>query len=193
MSALALFWLNFQIGIFTFGGGMAMVPLIQQQLAVFGLLTAREAIDMVAISQMTPGPFAVNAATFAGMRIGGLPGAAFATLGIIAPSILLMSVLAMLLRVVYKHQLHKRAETRLVLSCLRAVVLGLIAATVVEFGREALFHADGVFGGLALGNLTLSLPALAIAALSFAALQMKKAGPILCIVASGLAGALVLR
>jgi len=193
MNGFELFWLTFQIAVFTFGGGIAMVPLLRQNLTAAGLLSARESIDLVALSEMAPGPFAVNAAVFAGMRIGGFPGAVFAALGIIAPSVILMSILALALRWVYKHELHKRPETRLVLSCLRAVVLGLIAATAIDFGREALLAEGGVFGGVSLGGLLVSWPAATIAAGTFLALRFRKAGPVLCIALSGAAGALVLR
>jgi chromate transport protein ChrA len=81
----------------------------------------------------------------------------------------------------------------LVLSCLRAVVLGLIAATAIDFGREALLAESGVFGGVSLGGLLVSWPAAIIAAGTFLALRFRKAGPVLCIALSGAAGALVLR
>ena len=76
-----LFWSFFQIGLFSFGGGYAALPLIQQQVTVYHTwLSLGEFTDLVTISQMTPGPIAINAATFVGIRISGLPGALVATL-----------------------------------------------------------------------------------------------------------------
>ena len=87
MIYLRLFMSFLQIGLFSFGGGYAALPLIQEQIVeLHGWLSQSEFTDLITISQMTPGPIAVNAATFVGIRVAGIPGAVAATLGCIFPS-----------------------------------------------------------------------------------------------------------
>lgn len=94
---LDLFLSFFQIGLFSFGGGMAAIPLISEQVvAKHGWLTFAEFTDLVTIAEMTPGPIAVNSSTFVGTRIGGILGALVATAGCILPSCIIVSVLAWL-------------------------------------------------------------------------------------------------
>ena len=84
----------FKIGLFSFGGGYAMLPLIQQEIVVNNnWLTLSEFIDVVAISQVTPGPIAINAATFVGYKMAGVLGSMAATLGVVTPSLLVVLTL----------------------------------------------------------------------------------------------------
>ena len=93
MIYLQLFWSFIQIGMFSFGGGYAAMPLIQGQVVTdHGWLTMSEFTDLITISQMTPGPIAVNSATFVGLKIAGIPGAVVATLGCILPSCIIVTV-----------------------------------------------------------------------------------------------------
>ncbi|MCI5562408.1 MAG: chromate transporter, partial [Intestinimonas massiliensis] len=95
MTLLRLFWSFFQIGLFSFGGGYAALPLIQHQVVEQnGWLTISQFTDIITISQMTPGPIALNSATFVGIQIAGLPGALIATLGCILPSCIVALTLA---------------------------------------------------------------------------------------------------
>ncbi|TYP58758.1 chromate transporter [Thermosediminibacter litoriperuensis] len=99
MIYILLFWSFFKIGLFSFGGGYAMIPLIQKEIIdINGWLTLEQFMDVIAISQMTPGPIAVNAATFVGYRIAGFRGAALATAGVTAPSFVIILLLAFLVR-----------------------------------------------------------------------------------------------
>lgn len=94
---LRLFLSFLQIGAFSFGGGYAAMPLIQEQVVTInGWLTVGDFTDLVTISQMTPGPIAINAATFVGNRVAGLPGALSATVGVILPSCIFVTILAYL-------------------------------------------------------------------------------------------------
>lgn len=87
MIYLQLFLSFLQIGMFSFGGGYAAMPLIQGQVVTtHGWLTMSEFTDLITISQITPGPIAVNSATFVGLKIAGIPGAVVATAGCILPS-----------------------------------------------------------------------------------------------------------
>lgn len=95
MIYLQLFWSFLQIGLFSFGGGYAAMPLIQGQVVTsHGWLTMSEFTDLITISQMTPGPIAVNSATFVGLKIAGIPGAVVATVGCILPSCIIVTILA---------------------------------------------------------------------------------------------------
>ena len=92
---LMLFWSFLQVGLFSFGGGMASLPLVQEQVVdAHAWLTLSEFSDLVTIAEMTPGPLAVNAATFVGIRIAGIPGALIATFGCILPACVLVTLLA---------------------------------------------------------------------------------------------------
>lgn len=95
MIYLQLFLSFLQIGMFSFGGGYAAMPLIQEQVVeLHNWLSVQEFTDLITISQMTPGPIAINSATFVGIKIAGIGGAAAATIGCIFPSCILVSILA---------------------------------------------------------------------------------------------------
>ena len=90
-----LFWSFIQVGLFSIGGGYAAIPLIQNQVVeIHPWLTMNEFTDLITIAEMTPGPIAVNSATFVGIRIAGLSGAVIATIGCILPSCFIVSFLA---------------------------------------------------------------------------------------------------
>ena len=94
MIFLELFWTFFKIGAFTFGGGYAMLPLIQESVSAKGWLAMEELVDFVAVSESTPGPFAINIATYVGMETGGVFGAVCATLGVVMPSFIVILIVA---------------------------------------------------------------------------------------------------
>ena len=111
MIHLELFWSFFQIGLFSIGGGYAAMPLIQHQVVeLHPWLTLEQFSDIITISQMTPGPIAINSATFVGLQLGGLPGALVATAGCVLPSCIIVLTLAYVYGPVDKCQ--KTAETR---------------------------------------------------------------------------------
>ena len=121
---LQLFWSFFQIGLFSIGGGYAAMPLIQQQVVTLhGWLSLSEFTDLITISQMTPGPIAINSATFVGTRVGGFWGALCATTGCVLPSCLLVSLLAW---AYLKYGLLSIIQD--VLSSLRPAVIAMIAS-----------------------------------------------------------------
>jgi chromate transporter len=95
MIYLEIFLSFFQIGLFSFGGGYAALPLIEAQvLEIHNWLTVEEFADLLTISQMTPGPIAINASTFVGTKIAGLPGAVIATIGCVTPSCIIVLILS---------------------------------------------------------------------------------------------------
>ena len=95
MILLQLFLSFLQIGLFSIGGGYAAIPLIQSQTVdVHQWLTSEQFMDLATIAEMTPGPIAINGATFVGLKVAGFPGAVIATLGCILPSIIIVSLLS---------------------------------------------------------------------------------------------------
>lgn len=95
MIFLQLFWSFFQIGLFSIGGGYAAMPLTQQQVVdQHAWLTMAQFADIMTIAEMTPGPIAINSATFVGIRVAGLPGAIVATAGYVLPSCAIVLALA---------------------------------------------------------------------------------------------------
>ena len=94
INLLILFWTFFKIGLFTFGGGYAMIPMIIEECEKLNYLTSDQIIDFIAISESTPGPFAINMATFVGYSQNGLLGAMAATFGVVLPSFIIILIIA---------------------------------------------------------------------------------------------------
>ena len=127
-----------QVGLFSFGGGYAAMPLIQNQVVqLHPWLSQSEFTDLITISQMTPGPIAVNSATFVGTRIAGVPGALAATIGCVLPSCILVTILA-------KIYLKYRSLSLLqdILKSLRPAVIAMIAAAGVSILVTAFWGND---------------------------------------------------
>lgn len=137
MSAFCLYWLFLKIGLLTFGGGYAMIPLFQAELVTrHGLLTARQFADFVALAQMTPGPVGLNAATYIGQQQAGVIGAVAATLGVTTPSLTVGVLVA-----VFLHRFEKSTVVTAALRGIRPATLGLIAAAVIFFAETSVFTA----------------------------------------------------
>lgn len=135
-----LFLSFLQIGLFSFGGGYAAMPLIQEQIVnIHGWLDMDQFTDLITISQMTPGPIAINSATFVGIRIGGIPGALVATLGCILPSCIIVTLLA---KLYLKYQ--KLDVLQSVLNSLRPAVVALIASAGISILITAFWGNEGV-------------------------------------------------
>lgn len=125
-----------KIGLFSFGGGYASLPLIQQYIVEEQQwITMREFTDLVSISQMTPGPIAINSATFVGTKLGGLPGAIIATIGCVTPQTILM--------LIFGYFLFTRKKKFPVLDNFikgaKPAVIGLIAIAALSMMENALF------------------------------------------------------
>ncbi|NLK50413.1 MAG: chromate transporter [Candidatus Cloacimonetes bacterium] len=122
-----------KIGLFSFGGGYAILAMIQQEVvARHGWLTAAEFADIVAISQMTPGPIAINAATFVGFQRYGILGSILCTFGVILPSLILMAIIT-----VSYIKLSSQAWFKDIFKNLRLLSLGLIGAAMIMIGKDA--------------------------------------------------------
>ena len=124
MTLLKLFWSFFQIGLFSIGGGYAAMPLIQEQVVdLHPWLTMTQFADIMTIAEMTPGPIAINSATFVGIQVAGLPGALVATAGCVYPS----CVIVMTLAFVY-YRFRGLTVVQGVLAGLRPAVIAMIAS-----------------------------------------------------------------
>jgi chromate transporter len=134
MICLDLFWTFFKIGLFTFGGGYAMLPLIQAEVAAHGWLSTETLLNFVAVSESTPGPFAVNIATYIGSRLAGIPGAACATLGVALPSFIIILIVA---RCYERFRSSKVVSG--VMTGLKPAVIGLIGSAILTMGAAVLF------------------------------------------------------
>lgn len=141
MIYLELFWTFFKIGAFTFGGGYAMLPLVQEAVLNQGWMEPQAVVDFIAISESTPGPFAVNMATFAGMQTAGLLGAVCATFGVVLPSFVVILLIARGLQ-----QFRQNKFVAGAMSGLRPAVVGMIAAAVLSVGQTT-FGSLPLWGG----------------------------------------------
>ncbi len=138
MIIFQLFLSFLQVGLFSVGGGYAAIPLIQSQIVdVHHLMTIEEFADLITIAEMTPGPISINAATFVGNRIAGVPGALICTLGCILPSFIICLLLAYFY---YKYRNFKGVQ--LILASLRPAVVALISGAGLSILTLALFQAE---------------------------------------------------
>lgn len=158
----------FKIGLFSFGGGYAMLPLIQREVvSLHNWISAKEFIDVVAISQVTPGPIAINSATYIGYKTAGFLGSTVATLGVIAPSIIIMIIIS---RFFIKFKNNKHVEN---------AFLGLRPATIGLIGAAAILVANDSF---------IDFKSIIIFAAAFLLSYKYKLDPILLTVLSAAAG-----
>ena len=132
MLYLELFLTFFKIGLFTIGGGYAMLPLIQADVQAKGWMTAKELVNFIAVSESTPGPFAVNVSTYVGAELAGLPGAFCATLGVVLPSFLVIYAVSFVLR-----QFSDLAVVQYAFNGIRAGVLALLLKALLSMYRQS--------------------------------------------------------
>ena len=183
MIYLELFWSFFQIGLFSIGGGYAAMPLIQEQVVdLHSWLTMTQFADIITIAEMTPGPIAINSATFVGIQVCGLPGAIVATLGCIFPSCIIVMTLAYIY-----YRFRGLNIVQGVLAGLRPAVIAMIASA----GLSLLIMS--VYGQRTLPeNLAgIDVIAGAIFAAGFFVLRKWKPSPLWVMAGSGVAGVLL--
>lgn len=173
-----LFWAYLKIGIFGFGGGYAMLSMIQFEVVDhYSWMTVEEFADMVALSQMTPGPVSINIATYIGYTVGGILGSLVATAAIVLPSLLM---LYLVLKFLFKHKENYIVKTTL--ASMKPVIAGLIFVAALMMMNPVSF-ADAGFHG---SNISVI-----ICTVTFCCVFWTKINPILLIIASGLVGYLV--
>ncbi len=169
-----------QIGLFSIGGGYAAMPLIQHQaIEVHSWLTMSEFADIMTISEMTPGPIAINSATFVGIQVAGIPGALAATIGCILPSCFIVTFLAF---IYYKAR--GLSSIQGILKGIRPAVIAMIASAALSLITMALYGADGLSAGIE----SIDIIAAALFLISLAILRIWKPNPIAVMAGCGLAG-----
>ena len=176
---LNLLWTFFKIGICTFGGGYAMVELVAEQVTSRGWMEMQEVIDFIAISESTPGPIAINMATYVGFRVGGFAGAVMATLGVVLPSLIIIMIIARF----YK----KFIANRFVaggMRGLRPAAIALIAAAGVSIAAEVFIPSEFLSAELFSGELIFTLATLGLCLY----LVYKKAKPHYILILSAMCG-----
>ncbi len=186
MIYLSLFWTFFKIGLFTIGGGQAMLPMITNDVVAKGWLSSAQVMDFIAIAESTPGPFAVNIATYAGMEVAGVAGAVCSTLGVVLPSVVIIVIVAKLLSSFMK----KRAVNEVFVG-VRSTVTGLLTSVFVTLLLSVLFGVNSLpatsfspdYVGITM--FCVLFPA------SFIKIKGKKMSPILLIAISAALGVLI--
>ena len=187
MIYLKLFLTFLQIGAFSFGGGYGMISLIREKVLMCGWLTEEEMLNMIAVAESTPGPIAVNMATFIGSSQGGFFGALLATLGVVLPSFFIILIIAALIR-----NLLKYAGVKAFLSGIRPCIIGLIFATAITMLMSTAIGFSGIGDALAIDLNGIIIFALLIVISIVARLMLKKKpSPILMIVISAGLGMLM--
>lgn len=180
MIYLELFLTFLQIGAVSFGGGYGMISLIREKVLAHGWLTEKQLLDMIAVSESTPGPIAVNMATFIGSAQGGILGSFIATLGVILPSFIVILIIASLIRNFLKYR-----GVQAFLSGIRPCVIGLILATAFTMLIGVLFGFKSVGNSLALDVKGIIIfVIIAIFAIIFKKVRKKAASPIFLILLS---------
>lgn len=180
MTYLYLFIEFFKIGLFTFGGGYASIPLIQQAAHDNKWMTLKELIDFFAISESTPGSFAINISTFVGAKVGGVLGSIISIVAFVLPSFIIIIIIAKIY-----NKFKENTIVKGILFGLGATVVGLVASTVITMGSEILFP-----NGINQSVFTSSTfyISLGIAVLCFILLNIKKINPLYVILLSAVLG-----
>ena len=180
MTYLALFLTFLQVGAVSFGGGYAMISLIREKVLMHGWLTEEELLNMIAVSESTPGPIAVNMATFVGSTQGGLLGSLIATLGVVLPSFIIILIIAALIRNFLKYK-----GVQAFLGGIRPCVVGLILATALTMLMSTLFAFKSIDNaGMPDVKSLIIFAIIATTAIVFKRIRKKPLSPILLILIS---------
>lgn len=183
MIYLELFWSFLQIGLFSIGGGYAALPLIQEQVVdLHPWLTMTQFADIMTIAEMTPGPIAVNSATFVGIQIAGLPGAIIATIGCIFPSCVIVLTLAYIY-----YRFRGLSMVQGILAGLRPAVVSMIASAGISLFIMALYGQRTLPADLK----SFDVIALVIFTVGFLILRKWKTNPIYVMAGCGVAGVIL--
>lgn len=171
MIYLKLFLTFLEIGAFSFGGGYGMISLVREAVIENGWLSEGEFINFIAVSESTPGPLAVNMATFVGASQGGIPGALLATAGVVLPSFIIILIIAALIK-----NLLRYAGVKAFLSGVRPCVVALVLATAATMALS-LFFSLKTLGGPVSADWRALLIFAVLAVFSFVLKLAKKKGP----------------
>ena len=183
MVYLQLFAIFFKVGILGFGGGYAILTLIFQDVQAFGMMSAGEFANLVALSQITPGPIAINAATYVGFNVAGLPGAVLATVAVSLPSFLLCLAVLMFIE-----HFKTNAVVASVLAGIRPATVGLRAGAFLFMAQTAVLPGYDKALPLAVNLAGVDWVAVAIFAVVFALILTRRFGAITLTLGGGALG-----
>ena len=165
MTYLNLFFVFFKVGLFSFGGGYAILPLMQHEVVdINKWISFKEFMDIVAVSQITPGPISINLATHVGYRIGGTLGSTIATTSVVLPSIIIVSLI-----VIFLKRFSKLSVVQRIFKSLRVTIVGLIlAAGIALFVRENFIDYKSyiIFTSVLIGGLVFKIGSITLIILS---------------------------
>lgn len=184
MILLELFGVFFLIGAFTFGGGYAMIPLIESQVVSRGWMTSADVTNFIAVSESTPGPFAINMATFVGSSQAGFAGSICATLGVILPSFIIILLLVTLLA--------KFANSKYIKGAIngnKPIVISLISSTIILLMVKTFFFNGSLNNSFIFDRTSLALFILLFGfSLIYKKVFKKNLNTIMLLILSGLCG-----
>ena len=187
MIYLSLFLTFLEVGAVSFGGGYGMISLIHEKCLSSGWLTEEALMNFIAVAESTPGPIAVNMATFVGSSQGGIWGALVATLGLVLPSFVIILVIASLIR-----NLIKFKGVQAALSGIKPVVIGLILATAITMLLSVVFSVTTIWSGSSFDLSALFILAVLIAiSVIYKKVTKKIFSPILLILVSAVLGVIL--
>ncbi len=183
MIYLKLLWSFFQIGLFSIGGGYAAMPLIQSQVVdIHAWLTMSQFADIMTIAEMTPGPIAINSATFVGIQVAGIPGAIIATVGCVLPSCIIVMTLAYIY-----YRFRGLSIVQGVLAGLRPAVIAMIASAGISLIIMSFYGQRALPADLSGINVV----SVVIFTLSLFVLRKWKKSPISVMIGAGVVGVLL--
>lgn len=183
LTLVKLFFTFFQVGLFGVGGGYATLPLIQSQIVdMHQWLTMGQFTDIITISQMTPGPIAINTATFVGIQVSGYVGAVVATVGNVLPSMIIVITLGY-----FYFKYREFSIIKNVLTGIRPAVVALIASA----GLSMVFMAIYASQTIPKNPLSIDVEALILFLISLFLLRKYKLNPIIVMCATGFVGAVL--
>lgn len=187
MIYLQLFIIFFKVGLFGFGGGYAILSLIYQDIQVFGTLSADDFSNLVALSQVTPGPIAINAATFVGMKVAGILGAIVATTAVSMPSFFLI-----MLAIAFINKFKNNRNVQYVLQGIKPATVGLMASAFIFMATTALWRDSDSINWLNIDSITehFDIVGVAIFCLTYLLLKVTKLGAIKLTLLGGALGVL---
>jgi chromate transporter len=177
MVLLELFWTFLLIGFVSFGGGYAMIPIIEMEVLKHSWMTTQQFTDVIAIAGMSPGPIATNSAIFVGYQVEGIAGAAAAGIGMVLPSLLLVIIIAM-----FFMRISKNKHVESAFYGLRPIITGLIGYAAIKFAIS-----NQLISSISWYSFSL----LVICALSLFALIKLRMHPAIVIILSGIVGAAI--
>lgn len=184
MICLKLFFTFFKIGAFSFGGGYGMISIIREACLSYGWLSEEAVMNFIAVAESTPGPIAVNMATFVGSSQAGFLGAIVATLGLILPSFFVILAIAAVIK-----NFIKLKAVQAVLRGVRPVVVGLILATAITMFLSTILGITAIGSGIAFsGWAVLILVSLIIVSFIYKKLTHQTISPVFLILLSAVLG-----